>query len=538
MFFFNKLSIFNKIFSILVAAVIIFLVNLIINIEAKSSNQTLLSTLEAVVVPQVNLSGENRNLLLRMDEVYTQSVAFSDEDLVDSANVIYASIVKNVKQLTQLNPSDSQYQTLLTDLDYYNAISKEISSGLINETLDFSQVGPKAKLKSDTFTKLTRAFEQDKTAADNAFSQLIKDTVKNSEDAFTLSITISVILLILMAALGLAIARGISKSVSSVETSLKELAHGGGNLNNIIEVLTHDEVGSVVNYFNSFTQMLRGIVQEVVDVVNPLATCSQQLSDKVLQVENNIEQQTSVAETTKQSMLEMQYSVSDITKSASEAAVAANTAEIEANNNMTKVEQSLLVSAELTSDISTASDVVNQLAEDSKNMNQILDVINGIADQTNLLALNAAIEAARAGEQGRGFAVVADEVRSLASRTALSTTEIRTLLDKLTNAANSSVNSMNEARKKASNNESISQEMGESLGKIKHQIEHISSMNAQIATATEEQSVVTDGVVGSIQEMHNSFSYTSQAINDIREVANTLDVNAKHLESASSKFVI
>jgi methyl-accepting chemotaxis protein len=198
----------------------------------------------------------------------------------------------------------------------------------------------------------------------------------------------------------------------------------------------------------------------------------------------------------------------------------------------------LCISGELVHEIGNAADVVDRLAKDSQNMNKILDVINGIAEQTNLLALNAAIEAARAGEQGRGFAVVADEVRSLASRTALSTTEIRGLLDKLISAADQSVSTMGLAREKANNNEEISLAVDKSLTKIKEQIGHISSMNSQIATATEEQSCVAETVVNNIEQMYNSFGATQAAIEEIGNVAHLVDKNAVQLQTATSKFKV
>lgn len=538
MLFFKKLRIFHKIIAILAIAVLIFVVNLIININAISKNQVLLEKVAKVSIHLVNLTSENVTLWQRLDEIYTQSVSFSDEDLLNDATATYQLIKDNIKKINGLSPGLAAYQSIETAMSKYNSLSHEISSGFIDGSADFESMTPKIEVKSSVFADVSKTLSTEKNKALTDFQETIQTTISNSSQSRDLSFIVGVVLLIFMSVLGTYIARAISQSVVSIEASLKELAEGDGDLTNQLRITSEDELGSVVKYFNNFTQMLRGIVQEIVDVVNPLANSAQQLTIKVQQVESNIIEQSNVAEVTKQSMQEMQLSVGEITKSASEAADAANAGEVEANQSMNKVKESLAVSMELTSDIETASEVVNQLAQDSQNMNKILDVINGIAEQTNLLALNAAIEAARAGEQGRGFAVVADEVRSLASRTALSTTEIRELLDKLINAASLSVNSMNEARDKANNNETISQEMGDSLGKIKHQIEHISSMNAQIAAATEQQSVVADVVVKNIEEMYVNFNQTTEAVNEMRNVASGLDSNAVNLDQATSKFII
>ena len=538
MLFFKRLRIFHKIIAILAIAVLIFVVNLVININAIAKNQVLLEKVAQVSIHLVNLTSENVTLWQRLDEIYTQSVSFSDEDLLNDAGTVYQQLTANIIKITQLAPELTVYRGIKDNMGKYNTLSDEISRGFIEGSADFEALTPKIETKSNIFTQVESKLKTQKTSALADFQKNIQSTIDNSDQSRDLSIVVGLILLIFMSVLGTYIAKAISHSVVSIETSLKELAEGDGDLTNQLRVTSEDELGSVVKYFNNFTQMLRGIVQEIVNVVSPLANSAQELTVKVQQVESNVSEQTNVAETTKQSMEEMQLSVSDITKSASQAAEAANAGEVEANESMAKVEQSLAVSTELTKDIETASDVVNQLAQDSQNMNKILDVINGIAEQTNLLALNAAIEAARAGEQGRGFAVVADEVRSLASRTALSTTEIRELLDKLISAASLSVKSMNEAREKANNNEDISREMGESLDKIKQQIEHISSMNGQIAAATEQQSVVADVVVNNIEEMYQKFSQTSEAVNEMRNVASGLDNNAVKLDQATSKFII
>jgi len=538
MSFFKKLPIFYKILAILAIAILSFIVNLIININAISTNQRLLNTIENTTIHLVNLTSENVTRWQRIDEMYSQSVSFGDEDLVEQAEVLFGSLSENFTRISSLDNEFSKINMILKDSKRYNQISRDISLAFINEEIDFQAAKPKIEEKTQLFELVEKNLKQDKERASSLFTALIKKTISNANDSRDLSIILGISLLIVMSFLSVIIARSVSQSVVIIDSSLQELALGGGDLTNTIHVVSQDELGSVAQNFNAFTQFLRSIVKEVIDTVPPLTRSAEQLTEKVRDVNENVQEQADVAEVTKQSMIEMQHSVTDIAKSASEAATAADEGESEVNLGMKNVQRSLSVSTALAGEISNASNVIDQLARDSQNMNKILDVINGIAEQTNLLALNAAIEAARAGEQGRGFAVVADEVRNLASRTALSTTEIRGLLDKLISAADKSVMTMELASEKAENNEKISLEVDKSLTKIKDQIGHISSMNSQIATATEEQSSVAEVVVNNIEQMHGSFGATQCSIEEIGQVALMLDTNSAQLQETTSKFKV
>ncbi|MFT5850451.1 MAG: methyl-accepting chemotaxis protein [Colwellia sp.] len=538
--FFKELPIFHKILAILAIAILSFVINLLINITAISKNQILLQKIQNTTIHLVNLTSENVSTWQRVDELYNQSVSFGDEELVDQASQFVTVLTGNLTRIDSLEPSFSDTSTLVSLSNEYNDIARNISVGFIKEEIDFQLASTKTSIdnKADIYQKVTDRLAQEKEKAAKVFNTLVEETVANSSDSRDLSILVGILLLVMMSLLSIVIARSISHSVLNIDASLKELAEGDGDLTNQIEVMSQDELGSVVKNFNAFTQLLRGIVSDVIDVVPPLTKSAEQLAEKVRDVDANVQSQAEVAEITKQSMVEMQFSVTDIAKSAAEAANAAGSGEAEVNRGMENVQRSLLISGELVHEIGNAADVVDRLAKDSQNMNKILDVINGIAEQTNLLALNAAIEAARAGEQGRGFAVVADEVRSLASRTALSTTEIRGLLDKLISAADQSVSTMGLAREKANTNEEISLAVDKSLTNIKEQIGHISSMNSQIATATEEQSCVAETVVNNIEQMYNSFGTTQTAIEEIGNVAHLVDKNAIQLQKATSKFKV
>jgi len=282
--------------------------------------------------------------------------------------------------------------------------------------------------------------------------------------------------------------------------------------------------------------VLRGSISDVMAVVQPLLDNSTRLIQRMEVAESAMHKQGEDSAQVKTSMEEMNMSVSNISDSATEASRATDEAEKEAQQSLEILNQSMAVSQALNNEIKGASEVIHKLAQDTQNVNQILDVITSIAEQTNLLALNAAIEAARAGEQGRGFAVVADEVRELASRTSKSTTEIRELLNALTDAASASVESMESASAQAEKNEVFAAQTGESVNKIAGHIQTINGLNTQIASATGEQTTVADTVMENVNHMNESIGSTLEALDGIRDVSSSLHTLSDDLLEAASKF--
>jgi len=302
---FKRFKIFHKIIAILAVAILSFAVNLAINISAISKNQILLETLENTSIHLVNLTSENVTAWQRIDELYTQSVSFGDEDLIEGANKALADLLSNLKRIKTLDNSFSNIDKLISKANEYNNIASKMSLDFINETIDFQSAQPTIKLKSTLFEEVANVLNEDKKNAATLFKNLVAETVNNSSESRDLSIILGISLLVLMTALSVFIARSISKSVTSIDASLQELAEGDGDLTNQLAITSNDELGSVVKHFNIFTQILRGIVREVVAVVAPLTQSAQQLAEKVQQVDSNVKSQSDVAEVTKQSMIEM-----------------------------------------------------------------------------------------------------------------------------------------------------------------------------------------------------------------------------------------
>ncbi len=537
---FRNLSVFIKVNVITAIALIALVIVILLNAIANSANNKNLDELKDKVYNIAQYSTANAFLINRIDELYTQAVSFGDEDLIGSAQEQYQTLLSNISKIEQLDDGEntSAINRFKRNLNEYNDIAKEIVTGFISGNVDFTVIQSKSKTKADLFEEIKASMESFQKQTDAAYNQLAEDAKSRSDSAIVTSILVSVVLTFAVIVLGVFIGREIKTTASNAAATLKELAEGDGDLKSRLDVKSQDEIGQMSINFNKFMEVLRDSISEVMSVVQPLLDNSTRLIQRVETAEAAMHKQEVDSDLVKQSMNEMTVSVGEISNSATEAASATEQAENEAKQSLDILNQSMAVSQALNSEIKGASEVIHKLAQDTQNVNQILDVITSIAEQTNLLALNAAIEAARAGEQGRGFAVVADEVRELASRTSKSTTEIRELLNELTNAASASVESMESASAQAERNEEYAMQTGESVKVIASHINTIHHLNTQVATATEEQTAVASTVVTNVEDMNSSISASLEALSDIRNVSSGLHGLSDDLLEAASKFKI
>ncbi|AQS40005.1 methyl-accepting chemotaxis sensory transducer [Shewanella psychrophila] len=534
---FNNISIFKKIGAIFVLSVIIFVTTLSISIVSINKNRETLSYMEEKIYKRVELANENVMFIQRLDELYTQSVSFADEDLLANAEEAYQSLSENMKQLQSLDVSSrSSLQSLALQLDTYNGLTLTLAKGMLEGTIDMANIGQIIQDKTQAYESTLAQVKTYQTDKVIEFKDAINEAGERSEKSLWLTVSIGAILLFVMAVVTIIIARSISHSAKSVANSLAELADGKGDLSHQLTVLGDDELGQVSNNFNRFLNLLAGAIRQVVNVTDPLLKSAHTLQNKMEVASAATQEQSRDAGVVQQSMEEMKHSVTDISHSANQAADAAQVAEKEAKEGMAVVQRTIDISQELNKEIELASTAINELAKDTESVNTILNVITSIAEQTNLLALNAAIEAARAGEQGRGFAVVADEVRALASKTADATKEIREVLSRLKVAAESSVSTMGNAMSRSNENEANAQNTGQALDSIQRQIVSINGMNTQIATATDEQSSVASQVVENVIDMNASFEQTLQILSEVKEVSEGLSNFADDLQHSTSQF--
>lgn len=298
------------------------------------------------------------------------------------------------------------------------------------------------------------------------------------------------------------------------------------------------EITGILAAMDVMSRKLKGIVASLKSAADNVATGSGQLSSNSGEITRTMDEQSSRANQIAAAAEEMSQTVIDIAKNASNIASSATDTVVIARKGAEVVDKSVNESKAIADTVNSSSAVIQTLGEKSKQIGEIIGVINDIADQTNLLALNAAIEAARAGEQGRGFAVVADEVRKLAERTGKATSEIRGMISSIQTEVDSAVISMESTNKKVQAGLQYSLEAGEQLKKIVGSVDGLQSMVQQIASATEEMSSTSEMISGDIQGVASAANQISSGSNQISQSSSSLANLAGQLKGIVDQFKV
>ena len=331
-------------------------------------------------------------------------------------------------------------------------------------------------------------------------------------------------------------ARSVTRPILSVANMLEDIASGEGDLTRRLAYDKKDELGQLAGWFNRFLDKLQPIICEVKRSVQDARSTADQSAAIATQTSAGMEQQYRQVDQAATASHEMSATAQDVARSAAQAAQAARAADQATRQGLTIIDHTTTSIDRLAADMSVAMTQVQGLAANSEKIGSVLEVIRAIAEQTNLLALNAAIEAARAGEAGRGFAVVADEVRNLARRTQESVEETRLVIEQLQAGTQEVVGSMNNSHRQAQGSVEQVGHAVTALQQIGNAVTVITDMNLQIASAAEEQSAVAEEINSNVATIRDVTESLSEQANESARVSQSLNSLANQQQKLMDQF--
>ncbi|MGL4613918.1 MAG: methyl-accepting chemotaxis protein [Shewanella sp.] len=547
-----SLSIKNKLIAVMIlfsVAIISILVNVLVNANAVVSKFN--------EYDQAAVNSQKYILLISRDMNYVSRVSRSimlGDDFSKNLSLLDKNISNIYSHFDKLSGSlaliaDPQERTELNQLVAASKVATQafledgrarmLELQSVERTPEVLQVAwdnyslgatPFANKARDTFEALVEA--------EQLTRDLIQQAAINSIDKMKRQLVgIVVILFLILGSLLLAITRTISTAITHLRDSVESIERDS-DLTRRIDITTQDELGFLANSFNSMLDKFHSSIQEVSKTSRQLAKSANDMSLVTAQSADSVQTQRHELDMVATAMNEMTATVVEVAKNAADAADAAQHTDNQSQAGLIVVNNTVNSIVGLASEIEHATAVVKNLDADSNQIGTILDVIKSIAQQTNLLALNAAIEAARAGEQGRGFAVVADEVRTLAGRTQTSTEEIQLMIEKLQGGAKQAVQVMLDSQQYADASVDQAKSAGEVLQSITDAVSTITDMNRQIATAAEEQSAVSEEINCNIVNINMAADETSQGAKRTSTESEKLAQMAQRLSDLVQTFRI
>ena len=448
----------------------------------------------------------------------------------------------DAKYLTRFNELISTFKQKITQADLQSSYKSQISPLIDTYQSAFQNlVKAQTQLGLDLDSGALGVMRINVEKSDQVVGQIVESTKleveKSVDQAQFIAIVVFVISGIIVLALVYFTSHSIIVPIERVYHTINDICRNN-DLSVMIEQTGNDEVTIMTSDFNSLIGDFKNLINEVNTALNTLNVATEHLSESTSATSSGMQEQLHEADMVATAATQMQATIQDISHNTEAAAKKAESTNLSAQQGRNEVDSTVKHIRDLSSSLGNASSVVSQLEKDGETIGSVLDVIRGIAEQTNLLALNAAIEAARAGEQGRGFAVVADEVRSLAQRTQESTSEIEGIINTLQQRTQEVVSIMHQCRSQGDESASQAIKAGDLLGAITEDVQTIMEMSTQIAVAIDEQSQVASEVNKNVVRIRDIAQDASEHAVNNAQTSEEVSEQARVLFAAIDKFKV
>lgn len=419
---------------------------------------------------------------------------------------------------------------------WYQASSEVINAVKSN---DFERAKQLHETKSkQEFKALRDIYNAAGEAADNRVKELDLQATEQATTQTQISLTIASLVAIVALLIAYFGPKIIVNAIEDITSRINDIVDGDGNLTQRIPITRQDEIGELAHAFNLFVEQLQQMVISIIGQTKDVSQTVESLATKSATTINISHEQEQFVDTIVTAVNEMSAAVREVASNALHTAT-----EITKVNDQTVEGKNILAQSvnhiqQLSESVKNAVTVIEKLSVNSANIASVLDVIRSIAEQTNLLALNAAIEAARAGEQGRGFAVVADEVRTLASRTETSTQDIQRMIEELQRGVNDAVKSIESGASLTTSTVTLASQTQDALDEILNSTSKVSEMSTQTATATEEQTHVTEEINRNLTELSDKTRYCNLVIQETQQIVVNTKAICSNLQKEVARFKV